>query len=176
MYSMGHIHTGIGEYDFTVGAYIIRQTPNGYEALLHLHKKLGRWLPFGGHIELNESPWQAVLREVEEEAGYTRSQLKVLQPPDSLSALTELEVLPQPLFLAAYDYDDLHKHTDIAFAFLVETDPPGATLADEAQNFAWFNRSSLSNFSSAEAFPNTVEVYKYVFELPVMGWEIRSVT
>ena len=172
---MGHIHTGTGEYDFTVGAYIIRQTPNGYEALLHLHKKLEKWLPFGGHIELNESPWQAVLREVEEEAGYSRSQLKVIQPHDSISALTELDVLPQPLFLASYDYDDSHKHTDIAFAFLVETDPPGATLDDESQDFSWFDVFALKDLTSEKAFPNTVEVYDYVLRLPEKGWEIRPV-
>lgn len=172
---MGHIHTGTGEYDFTVGAYVIRQTPNGYEALLHLHKKIGKWLPFGGHVELNESPWQAVLREVEEEAGYNRSQLKVIQPRDSISALTELNVLPQPLFLASYDYDDFHKHTDIAFAFLVETDPPGATSADESQDYSWFNISTLKDLTPEKAFFNTIEVYDCVLQLPDKGWEIRPV-
>src|SRR3989304_4623427 len=34
---------------------------------LHWHRKLGAWLPAGGHVELGEDPVQAVLREVREE-------------------------------------------------------------------------------------------------------------
>ena len=35
--------------------------------LLLLHPKLGRWLPPGGHVEPNELPDDAAVREVEEE-------------------------------------------------------------------------------------------------------------
>ena len=38
------------------------------ETALHWHR-LGLWLPPGGHIEPNEDPIQAVLREIEEETG-----------------------------------------------------------------------------------------------------------
>ena len=31
---------------------------------LHWHQKLAMWLPAGGHIEANEDPVQAVLREI----------------------------------------------------------------------------------------------------------------
>jgi len=37
--------------------------------LLHLHKKLGMWLQPGGHIEAGEAPWDAAVREVQEETG-----------------------------------------------------------------------------------------------------------
>lgn len=37
--------------------------------LLLLHPKLGRWLPPGGHVEPNELPDDAAVREVEEETG-----------------------------------------------------------------------------------------------------------
>ena len=37
--------------------------------LLHWHQKVREWLPPGGHIEDNEDPVQAVLREISEEAG-----------------------------------------------------------------------------------------------------------
>lgn len=36
--------------------------------LLHLHKKLGKWLPVGGHIEQGELPDMAALREIKEES------------------------------------------------------------------------------------------------------------
>ena len=37
--------------------------------LLHYHRKLGKWLPPGGHIETNELPDAAAVREVLEETG-----------------------------------------------------------------------------------------------------------
>ena len=37
--------------------------------LLHWHPKVLAWLPPGGHIENNEDPVEAILREVLEETG-----------------------------------------------------------------------------------------------------------
>ncbi|RLT58768.1 MAG: NUDIX domain-containing protein [Chloroflexi bacterium] len=37
--------------------------------LLHFHRKLGRWLPPGGHVEPNELPDEAARRETLEETG-----------------------------------------------------------------------------------------------------------
>jgi 8-oxo-dGTP pyrophosphatase MutT (NUDIX family) len=37
--------------------------------VLHLHKRLGRWLQPGGHLEHAETPWDAARREAEEETG-----------------------------------------------------------------------------------------------------------
>ena len=172
---MGHIHTNVVEYDFTVGAYIIRKSPKGYEALLHLHKKLGKWLPFGGHIELNETPWQAVIREIKEESGYESNQLQIIQPQDTISSLSDISVLPQPVFIASYDYDAEHNHTDIAYAFLVDIDPPGATLIDESSDFRWFDSKSLANLSPEEIFSNTVEVYDYVLKVLDRNWLTQAV-
>ena len=37
--------------------------------VLHLHKRLHRWMQPGGHIDPAEAPWDAALRESEEETG-----------------------------------------------------------------------------------------------------------
>ena len=50
---------------FTVAVFVVHQR----RVLLHYHRKLGKWLPPGGHIEDNELPDQAALREVLEETG-----------------------------------------------------------------------------------------------------------
>ena len=50
---------------FTATAFVVR----GDATLLHWHKRLARWLPPGGHIEQDEEPAEAALREVREETG-----------------------------------------------------------------------------------------------------------
>ena len=50
---------------FTVAVFVVWEG----KVLLHLHRKLGIWLPPGGHIERNELPDDAAVREVLEETG-----------------------------------------------------------------------------------------------------------
>ncbi len=50
---------------FTVAVFVV----HGERVLLHYHRKLGKWLPPGGHIEDNELPDAAAVREVLEETG-----------------------------------------------------------------------------------------------------------
>jgi len=51
--------------DFTATTFVVWQSG----ALLHKHRKLGRWFPPGGHVEPNELPDDAAVREVLEETG-----------------------------------------------------------------------------------------------------------
>ena len=53
---MAHIHEKI---DFTVAIFVVQ---DGKLLLIH-HRALNKWLPLGGHIELDEDPEQAALRE-----------------------------------------------------------------------------------------------------------------
>ena len=50
---------------FTSTGYIVSKG----RVLLHWHPKIKAFLPPGGHVEINEDPVQAVLREVKEETG-----------------------------------------------------------------------------------------------------------
>ena len=59
---MAHIHEKIY---FTVEVFVVY----GNKVLLRKHDKYGIWLSVGGHIELDEDPNQAALREVREEVG-----------------------------------------------------------------------------------------------------------
>ena len=50
---------------FTATGFVVQ----GSRTLLHWHKRSQKWLPPGGHIEPDEDPVQAILREIREETG-----------------------------------------------------------------------------------------------------------
>lgn len=69
---------------FSVSAYLVRASSSPgieveavgsvvafhpHEVLLVRHPRYGLWLPPGGCVEPNETPWEAVVREVLEETG-----------------------------------------------------------------------------------------------------------
>ena len=60
--------------DFTVATFVVHEG----KVLLLWHRKLGMWLPPGGHIEPNELPDEAAVREVREEAGL---EVRLISPP-----------------------------------------------------------------------------------------------
>ena len=68
---MPHIHTEPDQHDMTVSAYIVRTDSAEPLCLVHMHRKIGKLAQIGGHIELNETPWQSIAHELEEESGYT---------------------------------------------------------------------------------------------------------
>lgn len=59
---MPHIHEKI---DFTVEVFIVYKN----KILLRKHDKFNKWLSVGGHIELDEDPNEAAIRETKEEVG-----------------------------------------------------------------------------------------------------------
>jgi 8-oxo-dGTP pyrophosphatase MutT (NUDIX family) len=51
--------------DLAVSTFVVWRA----QVLLHRHALLGLWLPCGGHVEPDELPDDAAVREVEEESG-----------------------------------------------------------------------------------------------------------
>ena len=98
---------------FTATGFVVQDGAT----LLHWHPKLDIWLPPGGHVEENEDPVQAVLREVEEETGIRAE----VVPRGRLRERTRLPVqLPPPLTILIADVDDpvdgFHQHIDFVYA------------------------------------------------------------
>ncbi|MGI9148859.1 MAG: NUDIX hydrolase [Chloroflexota bacterium] len=60
-----HLASGHVLRHFTVAVFVV----HAGQVLLHYHRTLGKWLPPGGHVEDNELPDDAAVREVLEETG-----------------------------------------------------------------------------------------------------------
>ena len=101
--------------------------PVSGKILLHHHRRLDRWLQMGGHLEANEMPSAAALREGREESGLADLTLLV-------DGIFDLDVHPIP----AHKDEPGHFHYDVRY--LAATRKPGSIAMDavESKELAWF--------------------------------------
>src|SRR4051812_11901301 len=102
------------ERHFTVSGFVVE----GDRTLLHWHRKLQLWLPPGGHIETDEDPVQAVMREVLEETGITAD---VVTGDSATLPFSNIPQLPPPLAIIVADVGATadtaaHQHIDMSYA------------------------------------------------------------
>lgn len=170
---MAHIHTEPGQHDQTASAWIISERAGEPKLLLHRHKLLGVMLEPGGHVELNETPWQAVLHEILEETGYEPNQLKVLQPKDRLKALGGAILHPYPLVSNSHKFDaeGNHIHTDLAYAFITDQEPNQSIGDGESSEFKWLNLTEIKALPATDIFENVRQIAEYVLGHVAMNWE-----
>ena len=169
---MPHIHTEPGQHDLTTTAFIIRTDGNEPRGLLHAHKKLGLLLPVGGHVELQENPWAAVIHEIEEESGYDISQLDVLQPEDRITAMTGTKVHPVPLFLQTHKFkaDSNHFHVDVGFCLVTEQTPRSLPADGESQQLLWMTQSEIAAHH-ADMPADIGEIFDFGFDVALKNWQ-----
>jgi 8-oxo-dGTP pyrophosphatase MutT (NUDIX family) len=101
---MAHIHEKI---DFTVAIFVVA---DGKVLVIH-HRKLNHWLPLGGHIELDEDPEQAALRETLEESGLEVELLGERPPTTSPGT----RALIAPRFLDIHRINPTHEHIGMIY-------------------------------------------------------------
>jgi 8-oxo-dGTP pyrophosphatase MutT (NUDIX family) len=101
---MAHIHEKI---DFTVAIFVVHES----KVLLIHHRKLDKWLPLGGHVELEEDPEQAALREAKEESGLDVELLGERPPTTGPGS----RALIAPRFLDIHRITDTHEHIGMIY-------------------------------------------------------------
>jgi|SRR5271157_4471122 len=121
--------------DLTVGAGIVFDN----KVLLVLHAKLGKWLFPGGHIELNETPDEAVIREVKEETGLD---LELLDYGPAVNSISHdvIRSLAVPFDANLHRAGD-HDHYCMYFAGAV--DNPDFVKSEESRDIRWFDREGI---------------------------------
>jgi 8-oxo-dGTP pyrophosphatase MutT (NUDIX family) len=128
---------------FVATMYVV----NDGATLLHEHEKLGMWLPPGGHIDRDELPHEAALRETYEETGLAPRIVADCGPYDT----EQVESMPQPAAFLLEDIDVhedgrvAHQHMDFVYFGRVEdraVEPAGHDET-EADAWTWFTAEQL---------------------------------
>ncbi len=169
---MPHIHTEPGHHDQTASAIIVRTDGSEPRVMLHRHKKLGLYLQFGGHIELDETPWQAIAHELEEESGYTLGQLNILQPPDRLKDLPSNDLHPYPICQITHRFSDIHNHTDTMYGFITDQEPSKTIAEGESTDIKLFSKAELKDFQANDIQPDIAATALFVLDVALSKWDI----
>src|SRR5213082_2433336 len=142
---MAHIHEKI---DFTVAIFVVEKN----RILLVHHRKLDKWLPLGGHIELDEDPEQAALREAKEESGIDVEVLGERPPTSGVGT----RALIAPRFLDIHRINETHEHIGLIYWARPKSGAL-ALAAEEHHDITW--RTSEELDSLKPAMSNAVKWY-----------------
>jgi len=130
---MPHIHEKI---DFTVSVFVVYKN----KVLIRKHDKYKVWLGVGGHIELNEDPNQAAIREVKEEVGLD---VVLWGEKFNLEHHSKGDDLIPPRFMNRHFINDKHEHVDMIYFATSENDLIIPEHPDDESE--WLTSSELDN-------------------------------
>lgn len=120
--------------------------------LLIEHAKLKWWLPPGGHIDPDEDPVQAVLREVREETGL---ECEIVSPVPF--AHDAVQVLPPPFTILVEDVPEggeTVQHIDCIYVLRPVSDPAAVTAREEeVTSVRWVPVSEVDDLYTAPEVP-----------------------
>src|SRR3989344_6355770 len=131
---MPHIHEKI---DFTVGVYLVYKNT----VLLRMHDKIHTWLDVGGHIELDEDPNEAAIREVKEEAGLD---ISLVGKANNFSD-TDGRDLIAPKFLHRHTVANGHEHISLIYFAKAPSDKLAPAEGEQQDGMKWFTREELDD-------------------------------
>ena len=126
---------------FTVSVFIVCKD----KVLLHLHKKAKKMLPLGEHIEVNELPKEAYIREAKEEAGLN---VTLYNPIDiNLKKSCDLsgeKLLINPIHTILGDVSPNHSHIDFVY-YATTTSFETSPEIGESKILKWYSKEDLKN-------------------------------
>ncbi len=148
---MPHLHEKI---DFVVDVYLVYK----HKVLLRKHDKYHQWFAVGGHIELDEDPNEAAIREVKEEVGMDITLYDGLLS-NPIITKQERELIP-PFFLDLHSINEAHKHLSLVyFAYAPSMEVHEMVEREKSTEIKWFTKDDL--ISCKELLPR---VRKYALK------------
>lgn len=149
--------------DFTATVFVVNDEN---QVLLVWHRKFGKWMPPGGHIDPNELPEDAAIRECKEETGIDIELVDgtgddvFLQQPDEGRMLKRpfsmlLEYIPAFPGNEHRKPEEAHDHIDCIFVGKpTDMTQNMAHNAEESDDIRWFSAEDLSALPEEELFAN----------------------
>ena len=129
---MPHLHEKI---DFTVSIFIVRDQ----RVLFIFHKQLNRWLPIGGHIELDENPEAAAIREAKEESGL---QVELVGERSPLQEEPGFIPLLNPAYLDLHLIKEPHWHVGMIYFARVKSGEVTLNV-EEHKDIQWLGEADF---------------------------------
>ena len=134
---------------FCASAFVIN--PNDKKILLVKHSDYDKWLQPGGHIEENETPEEAAIREVYEETGVKITLLGEHFPRE--------DDLIRPLGVQCNRKENGNRFIDIIYAGIPNNVEVSLKKNDESIEIGWFSRNELDRLP---IFPDVKITMDYV--------------
>lgn len=123
--------------DFVAGAFLERDG----KILFLKHKKYGIWLQPGGHVEEDETPDEAAVREMKEETGLEVEVVGEEKEFESYSATD----LPMPFNINLHQIEESHWHCDFQYEVRKVGDTEEYEYPDE--KIRWLSKEEIRSDS-----------------------------
>lgn len=152
---------------FTATAYVIE---NQSVLLIH-HKKMNKWLPPGGHMDPNETPPEAALREVLEETGL---HVELIEQENIHIDHYNAKTFPRPWMcmlqeIPPFGLEEEHQHVD--FVYIAKPVKGNVTHnTDETHAIRWFTLDEVESLKGdVEIFEETREAIRKLLSEVLCG-------
>lgn len=139
-WEMPHIHE---KYDFVVNAFLVFDN----KVLLVHHPRYNKWLPMGGHVELDEDPEEALFREIKEETGL---EVEIVGSKPNMKS-NDTKFIYAPNYIEVHDANPPHRH--IALNYFAKARTKDHIKSPEHDELKWFSSDELddSTYTIAES-------------------------
>ena len=118
--------------------------------LLHHHRKLGRWLQFGGHCDGDEDVVRVARREALEESGIQGLIVASERPFD-----LDIHEIP------AHGGEPAHFHYDVRF-MLIAPEAAAPVLSAESHELRWFAAEELAGLPLDESLRRMIRKWQAI--------------
>lgn len=130
---MAHIHERV---DFCAEVFVVCEN----RVLLRMHDKYKMWLSVGGHIELDEDPNEAAVREVKEEVGLD---VVLWDGNRRFDDGGENKQLIPPVALNRHRINDTHEHVSLVYFGRASSDAVQVSAHDRSDEWRWLTKGEL---------------------------------